>query len=254
MKIRTFFSKIAVLILSAMMMASSALAMSFSQPVNIGMVSGTPIGGLLITGANWNNGSLYHAPRGNTTFQGSPMYAKGVAQFGDDSQPLYFYYDWDFSKWKGKTGESLQTAQDRCCVFSDKEQTKTKAKGITEGDACQIFRILTDDQRVLYLLKYTGSVAGLETYVLMGYQSNGTFVKYFDTSEIVPGYYGTDRKRLRYIWLQEVYPQGDTIVVNYHDAYQDIQNRQYNADKRTGAFRFHWDESAQWFGVEHVFY
>lgn len=52
MKIRTLFSKIAALTLGAMMMASSALAMTFSQPVNIGIVGGTPIGGLLITGAN----------------------------------------------------------------------------------------------------------------------------------------------------------------------------------------------------------
>ncbi|WP_294156905.1 hypothetical protein [uncultured Selenomonas sp.] len=245
---------LSILTLTLLLTASDALAMTFSQPVEIGLVGGTPPGGLTIDGANWNNGSLFHISwqgHDDTTFQGDTLYKKGVAQFGDEAAPLYFYYDWDPAKCRGKARMTSATAFDSCCVFSDKNQTKTKAKGMDEGDSCTIFRIPTNDHRVLYLLKYTGCVAGLETYVLMGYQSNGTFVKYFDTSEILPGYYGTDRQRRRYIWLENAYCQGDTIVVEYLDTYQ---KKHYNRNDRTGAFRFRWDDNAQWFGVEHVFY
>ena len=48
-----------ILILIIVLISSTCLAMSFSQPVKMGMISGTPQGGFDIDGASYNKGTSY---------------------------------------------------------------------------------------------------------------------------------------------------------------------------------------------------
>ena len=47
------------LLVMFMIISSNCLAMTFSQPVEIGSVGGTPQGGFSIKGASYNNGTSY---------------------------------------------------------------------------------------------------------------------------------------------------------------------------------------------------
>lgn len=96
-------------------------------------------------------------------------------------------------------------------------------------------------------------MAGTTIYVLLGRRSDGVFVKYFDMEDINVKYFGLQKstygttKGLRSPWYRNCHCQDDTIVIEY----ERFVGKNFC---KAGEFRFKWNESAQWFGVEQVVY
>ena len=245
--VKMMFKKIAGLTIGALLLSAQCFAMTFSQPVKLGVVWGTPMGGIVIEGSSQNNGEIYRMRDGKTipkrSYGGVDVYSKGTARFGMGNDALYFYYDWDF--WK----QGRDAYEKYGCVFGNKDKTTVKSLLIEEGWSCTINKVPNDADRTMYLLTHSGAVAGFETYVIMGYNEEGNFVKYIDTNDIVDNYLGKKSMGMRGVSLRNVYCQANAIVVEYYDA---RTAKGYKSP--AGAFSFKWDDKAQWFGVEHIAY
>ena len=88
-----------------------------------------------------------------------------------------------------------------------------------------------------------------ESYILLGMQSDGKWVKYFDTRDIKKKYFREATARKDIPCFVRGQSKGDTISV----VYQRVNsNTKRLADE--GEFRFKWDDGAQWFGIEQVVY
>lgn len=210
--------------------ANSALAMTFSRPVEIGSFVKLIVhhGKFEITGASYNSG------KGNP-YYGKVYYTSGVARFGDGEDALYLHYkDEDRERYARLGGKTLaNTVKDNYidCGFS-------------------IFKVTGDAGHTFYLLKSywgTGTKIDSVVYDLIGRRPDGTWVKYFRTDSILREYLGRDR----YFSICNVKMSGDTIVMQY----EFIASSNYKIKSgENGELRFKWDEQAQWFGVEHVKY
>lgn len=243
-----------------MMIASSCLAMTFSQPVKIGHMFGTPMGGFVIEGATKNNGELFRMRNGKTvdskTYRGT-VYGKGIAQFGNGEGALYLHYDFykygiDYGK---GLGGNYQEGAKNGVKFGGKisEQLISFNQQIFET-ACSIERISTDKNLTLYMLIYSPA-AGSQNYILIGRRSDGVWVKYFDMEDINGKYFGLSKNDYgttmgnRCLIIYEKYRcQDDTIIISYK------RSHGRSGYVKEGEFRFRWDTAAQWFGVEQVIY
>ena len=228
-----------ILIVIIVLTSSTCLAMSFSQPVKIGIISGTPQGGFGIDGASYNKGTSYK--NGQLDKQWGKLYEKGIAYFGNDDKALYVHYDC-----------SQRVNRDYWEVYSpkfgDKNAKKTVSLKAGEGETVTIYQINNDGDIILYLLRGEGPVAGTTNYVLLGRRSDGIFVKYFDTRDITKNYFGEKLSLSSTPWYTKFYCQDNTMIIEYKRSY----NRQGYV--REGEFRFKWDNNAQWFGVEQIIY
>ena len=214
-------------------MMKTATAMTFFQPVKIGMVSGTPQGGFVIEGASYNNGTYY---------KNSQLYEKGIAFFGNGDKSLYVHYD--CSQKVNHNYWEIYSPK-----FGDKNAKKTVSLEAGEGYSVTIYQINNDSGIILYLLRGDGSVAGTTNYVLLGRRSDDVvFVKYFDTRDVNKNYFGEKLNLSTTPWYTKFYCQGSTMIIEYNRNY--IQQGYI----KEGEFRFKWDEAAQWFDVEQVVY
>ena len=248
------------LLITFMMIASNCLAMTFSQPVELGGMFGTPMGGFVIRGATKNNGELFHMRDGRTIDSktyGGTVYGKGLAQFGSGEDALYMYYD--FYKYGMDYGEGFggnyQEGAKNGVKFGGKntERLIPFNQQIFET-ALSIEKISTDKNFALYMLIYSPA-AGSQNHILIGRGSDGVWVKYFDMENINVKYFGLSKNNYgttmgnRCLITYEKYRcQGDTIIIGY----KRLHGR--NGYVKEGEFRFKWDDEAQWFGVEQVVY
>ena len=224
-----------------LLLSVQCFAMTFSQPIEIGKIGGLPSGGFWIHGADYNNGTSFqkgeHDKRWNEI-----LYEKGVARFGTSDKGLWVYYDCSFEK-NRKYWEAYSPK------FGDEQQMVTVSLGAGEGDHVDINQIPNNEGVTMYFLAHYGCVAGNEIYVIMGYDKKGKFVKYIDIRDAVRIYLGEKRIGMKGIWLRNYYCRGDSIIIEYLDPWT---RNGYTSP--AGAFRFKWDDNAQWFGVEHVLY
>ena len=232
--------KILVVTLMLVMTASNCLAMTFSQPVEIGRTYGDPNGGIYIKGATENNGELYQNPRIKNNTE---VYKKGIARFGEGITAIYFHYNFDYVK------QGYDAFVNNGAKFGGKDPSNTVALVIEEGWSCNISRIPNDKGKTLYLLFHQGCVAGNETYIIFDVKSDGKFIKMIDTRSVVEKYLGANKMHMRGVYLDKLYCKDDTIIIPYND-----YNKETRRTFKAGEFRFKWDESAQWFGVEHIIY
>ena len=217
-------------VLSVLLIANSALAGTFSQPVKIGEFYWDLNGGFFIKDAAENNGSVYTINRHNIQ-----TYGRGTARFGDSNDSLYVHYNGYVKPFTG--------------YFGAKNASNTIEIGLGETSAT-IYAIATNGLGNLYLIK-GGGMTFLENcwFILLGRKNDGTFVKYFDTEDIHKRYFP---QRFGY-WFNDIKTQGDAIVVCYRRNLDGREMSNYSADEY-GEFRFKWDERAQWFSVEQVIY
>lgn len=237
-------------VMSVLFVAQSAFAMTFQQPVEIGNVGGTPVGGFVINGATKNDGELFRMRDGKTidskTYRGT-VYGKGIARFGDGDDALYMHYDCSKER-------TIQYVDAYSPKFGDKDAKRTVSLMAGEDDFVQIYRIQNDSDITLYLLRDRGSVDGTTIYVLLGRRSDGVFVKYFDMEDINIQYFGLKKNKygttrgMHNPCYESCRCEGDTIIIDYG------HYRGRSGYVKEGEFRFKWDETAQWFGVEQVKY
>lgn len=85
------FRRVLGLTIGTLFFSVQCFAMTFSQPKEIGNISGTPQGGFIIEGATLNNGTSYK----NCKLDGQwgRLYETGVAVFGngDNAQASNFF-------------------------------------------------------------------------------------------------------------------------------------------------------------------
>ncbi len=217
------------LLIVLMMIASNCLAMTFSQPVEIGEIGSpvqSPYHGFVVDGATENNGTSYNE---NRERRGKPLitYTKGTARFGD----LYCKYNFG------------RNFNDQTISFGGKNNFILNMDGTFK----QIFSIGNDSSLKLYAIRFYYCVTDLK---IIGTRKDGKWVVYIDSKKLSDKYFGgKDRYKEDGGVIYDV-PTcvGDKIVVTYRRWYWK------GISEPEGEFRFKWDDKAQWFGIEQVVY
>ena len=211
--------------------------MRFSQPVKIGHAGhykDTDSGGFFFEGTSYNNGDI---------ISGSKTYGKGLARWGKDKDSLYCEYDSYLSS----------TRNDRL-KFGGKNNFV-----VQETTGRDILKIESNKGITIYVLyRQFMYFAYLD---IIGCRQDGTWVKYVDFKQLEKQFfedlskkymidlaYGNHGNKLEYYYNGNfVSTKGDTVIVIYSlwKGWERLQK---------GEFRFKWDESAQWFGVEKIVY
>lgn len=225
-----------------MLLTGNCYAMQFSKIVELGSISGNPVGGFSINGANQNDGSVYKKVGINLSQWGT-LYEKGVARYGNTINALWVYYDCSNARarhyWDAYSPK-----------FGNKERTVTVSLGAGEGAHVQMNSILNDAGITMYLLH--SEMAGkfvIRRYVVMGYDKSSKFVKYIDTHDIVKKYFGEKNVMMNGIHLEKCYCRGNSLIIEYVNP-----KSSYGWKSPAGEFRFKWDDKAQWFSIEQVVY
>ena len=247
-------------VLSVLFVAQTAFAMTFQQPVKLGYMFGTPMGGFVINGAKKNDGELFRMRNGKTidqkTYRGT-VYGKGIAQFGSGTDALYIHYD--FYKYgvnygKGFGGNYQEGAKNGVKFGGKNNDGLIPFEKQIYETGCAIEKINTDKDLTLYMLTYHPAAGSLD-YILIGRRADGVWVKYFDLEDINVKYfglskndYGTTMGNRCLIMYRKCRCQGDMIIIDY----ERLHGR--SGYVKEGEFRFKWDEAAQWFGVEQIIY
>lgn len=211
-------------IISMMLFANTAAAMTFSQPVKIGgAVRWNQTGGFMVIDATDNIVEEVFLRNGK-----AHNFARGVAKFGNETNAVYEHYDTSMNFDTVKVGDS------------DKNNTIS----ISATTNSIIYEIVNDSRLDFYMIKTGYDIHEDDGYIILGRNLNGRFVKYFDTYEIRKNFFGDYTS----VAFGDIKFKGDTIIIIYE---KQTSNYRY---ARIGEFRFKWDDAAQWFGVEQVIY
>ena len=220
--------KVLGLTLMLMFIASNCFAMTFSQPEKIGSV-------FLYEGTFDLKGYSYNKVIQSSKWRDYTFYEKGIAIFGTGNDALYFYYDKD-TKVQSPTSDGTEPIS----RFGSSDINNAIQVSPLGTD---IYLIKTDTDRTFYLLENSSPVWWGGHCVLIGKNKDGKFFRYFDTSVIKKKYrIGTSSRPNN---DGKFYCNNDTITICYTSG---------SDGSILGEFRFKWDESAQWFGVQHIVY
>ena len=196
---RKFFATIIFM----MMFASQVSAMNLTLYESVGSISLSPV-------------PFELKIDGFTKLDGN--FSKGVATFNDD---LYFHFDCKL------LSENFEAAS----RFGGENFSNTVPVYVFEG-MTKIFPI-TGDGREFYLL--ATETGGGNSMKVIG-DRNGSWVKYFDTSDM--------RKQMpQEFYLENFYAEGDTIIFLYKEWQQE----------NFCELRYTWNENAHRFGVELIY-
>ena len=230
--------KILGLTLMLMFIASNCLAMTFYQPVKIGHAGhykDTDEGGFVFKGTSYNDGNIIKS--------NNDEYGKGLAHWGNGKDALYCEYD-----------SYLSSTRDDRLKFGGKNNFV-----VQEMTGRDILKIKSDEGLTIYVLyRQFMYFAYLD---IIGCRPDGTWVNYINFKKLEKQFfeevskkymidlaYGNHGNKLEYYYDGDfIYTKDDTIVVLYSlwKGWDRLQK---------GEFRFKWDESAQWFGVEQIVY
>ena len=219
------------------MIAANCFAMTFSQPVKLGYIGYTSQPSykcLPIANATYNDGITENEPVSKMYFRDLNIdpnsmnvktYLKGVAGWDE----LFCEYDitknYNKLKFGGKKNYILTT----------------------DSTSKKILKIDNDKRMKFYVLYHNYCVSHLH---ILGKQKNGKWVVYIDSKKLSNKYFGGKDayKEDGGVIYDEPTCREDSIVVTYRRWHWK------GTSKPEGEFRFKWDESAQWFGVEHIVY
>ena len=201
--------------------------MTFSQPVEVGNFIAANIGGFSFRSVSENNGILAKNGR-------KGVYERGIARFGNGSDALFFHY---------KNGTYEKRYNDKITAFGSDNIKNTINVNVMIP---KLYKINSDKGITFYSINDSYDLPEEFTYTLLGRQTDGKWVKYFDTNELVKKYFGANQS----YWLKELRVSGDTIIVYY----ELFSGGNYRNSTNRGEFRFKWNDKAQWFGVEQVIY
>lgn len=209
--------------LGTLMLSGNALAMTFSEPLEIGCIGmSQKVGGFTCKNESANNGDYYTKYNKNNTHS----FGKGVARFGNGADALYVHYN----------------------VYQNRGEVKLGGENIANTVSLNIlnewiYRIKSDDGITLYAIRFWYGPDS--DWRIIGRKKDGTFVKYIDTMDITEKYFGMSTYGASPVRYDIPVCQNDTMIIHY----MGQKSREY-----LGEFRFKWDYNAQWFGVEQVAY
>lgn len=248
-------NKILVVTLMLVMTASNCLAMTFSQPVKTGFsvwwLQGG--GGISVQNATENNGNFYSREYNNKKViydgsgkNGSVRYGNGIARYGNGIDAIYAHYN------------AYNVSKDGYIHFGDKDIKNTiPISAFIFGE--EIFKIETDEGITFYMIHTSYDLPDETWWTLIGRRKDGVWVKYFDSDSVTEKYFGKSaRAGTAGVWqglsicCDNFRVKGNTIIIEYSRYHKNVGQRG-NLVKE-GEFRFKWDESAQWFGIEQVVY
>lgn len=215
---------------------SMASAISFSQPVKVGTIVAANIGGFAFRDGAYNDGILAkNAKRG--------AYEKGIARFSEGQDALYFHY---------YTGTYKNKYSDQVMMFGSKNINNTIKVPIL---LAEVAKITNDNSMTMYVIHDSYDLPEENSYTLIGLNREGKWIKYFDTDSIAKQYFGKPERVWsdNSIWFDSWECRGDTVIIQYSRYHRGLKNNRGGYVKE-GEFRFKWDDSAQWFGVEQVVY
>ena len=228
------------LLIMLMMIASSCLAMTFSQPVEVGNFVAANIGGFLFKSVSENNGTLVKNGR-------KGVYERGIARFGNGSDALFFHY---------KNGTSEKRFSDYIMAFGSDNINNTVNVNVMIP---KLYKINSDKGITFYLIRDSYDLPDEIWWTLIGRRKDGVWVKYFDSDSVTVKYFGEFARAGRgNVWegksicCENFRVNGDTIVIEYSRYHKNINKR--GELVKEGEFRFKWDDKAQWFSVERIIY
>ena len=226
------------LITFMMLISSTCLAMTFSQPQKFnGYIThaGDNFNGFIVKDVINNQGNIIKRIN-NTSF-----YDRGIAKFGNGEDALYAHYD---------------IKKDMQVHFGNKNYNNTfPIWFLYILPSHSIYKIYTNTEVILYLICSGAELQGGEGYYILGRRNDGIFVKYIDTDIIARDYFGAVNRKnnLGIIPSAKVafnmpIIKNDSIIIEY------LIHQGRGVFKKSGEFRFKWDDAAQWFGIEQVVY
>ena len=210
------------------MIASNCLAITFSQPVEIGNFGANMrSGGISIKNASY----VSEQPK---KIYNSLIYSNGVARFGNGAEALYVHY--------GNSNNGIYK------IGSNDIKNTLDIKLLWAS----IFKINSKNEQPMYFIRRDDSIPEIHyQYVLIGRGLDGSWKKYFDTEELCRKYMG----RSSNVAIQKIELINDMIIAYYaRSNYEYDHNFYARKVNERGEFRFKWDNKAQWFGVEQVIY
>lgn len=223
---KKFFGAMTVTLL----ISNTALAMQFSQPVQIGQIGfpvQAPYNGFIITGATDNTGTP-HIEEGHFLNDGTPLktYAKGVASWDK------LFCDYDF-----ETDDFLHSLQ-----FGGRGNYVL----ISDMSFKDIFKIDSDENLTLYVFYHNYCTTHLNIIGLKG----GAWQNYIDSRKISETYFdGNDGYKLDgSVIYDKPTCDGDKIIIPY-------RRWHWEGDSEIeGEILLKWDAAAQWFSINKIIY
>ena len=254
---------IAAILLGAMMFCGNAFAMQFEHPKYLGGVDIADIPSTYfevhdatyldaekldlnkVISANAQKAKYYE----RALKRQKNLYVKGSARFGDGEDSLWMHCNTHL--YENLTNNASRTTA---------RPTLFRLGGMDINNTVPVHPYYTTIKLIksnspltLYLLSPAGQTgpSGI-TWVLIGKQSDGKFVTFFNSDEIRKKYFGEGNTKK--IHFDKCKAEKDSIVLYYYNP--QIPHPSGDPRKRNllGEFRFKWDEDAQWFGVEQIVY
>ena len=215
---------------ATLLISNSALAMQFTQPVQIGQIGfpvQAPYSGFIITGTTENTGTP-HIEEGHFLNDGTPLktYAKGVASW----DKLFCDYDFESDDFL----HSLQFGGKNNYVLSSDMSFK------------DIFKIDSDENLTLYVFYHNYCTTHLNIIGLNG----GAWQNYIDSKNISETYFdGNDGYKLDgSVIYDKPTCEFDRIVIPYRRWHWEEESA------TEGVIVLTWDAAAQWFSIDRIAY
>ena len=215
---------------ATLLISNSALAMQFTQPVQIGQIGfpvQAPYSGFIITGTTENTGTP-HIEEGHFLNDGTPLktYAKGVASW----DKLFCDYDFESDDFL----HSLQFGGKNNYVLSSDMSFK------------DIFKIDSDENLTLYVFYHNYCTTHLNIIGLNG----GAWQNYIDSKNISETYFdGNDGYKLDgSVIYDKPTCEFDRIVIPYRRWHWEEESA------TEGVIVLTWDAAAQWFKIDKMAY
>ena len=215
---------------ATLLISNSALAMQFTQPVQIGQIGfpvQAPYSGVIITGTTENTGTP-HTEEGHFLNDGTPLktYAKGVASWDK------LFCDYDF-----KSDDFLHSLQ-----FGGKNNYVLSS----DMSFKDIFKIDSDENLTLYVFYHNYCTTHLNIIGLNG----GAWQNYIDSKNISETYFdGNDGYKMDgSIIYDKPTCEFDRIVIPYRRWHWEEESA------TEGVIVLTWDAAAQWFKIDKMVY
>ena len=215
---------------ATLLISNSALAMQFTQPVQIGQIGfpvQAPYSGFIVTGANKNTGTP-HIEEGHFLNDGTPLktYAKGVASW----DKLFCNYDFEADDFL----HSLKFGGKNNYVLSSDMSFK------------EIFKIDSDENLTLYVFYHNYCTTHLNIIGLKG----GAWKNYIDSKKISEIYFdGNDGYKMDgSVIYDKPTCEFDRIVIPYRRWHWEEESA------TEGVIVLTWDAAAQWFKIDKIAY
>lgn len=228
-------------LLLLMIFSANCLAMTFSQPVQVGKIIYANMGGYIFEQVSENNGVMKTDKRSIQR----KIYDHGLARFGEGRDALYLHYD---SYKATVSGKKINVISHGYAKFGDKNVKNTVNINVMLPE---IYKIASNEYITFYMIHDSYDLPDENWWTLIGRRKDGVWVKYFSSLDVTKKYFGKQGN----VWeglaicCDNFRVSGNTMIIEYSRCYESGRKQ-----IKEGEFQFKWDDKAQWFGVEQIIY